>query len=613
MSNPNGSNQSQSPTVAIMIGMGMIMFFCTVLWLAARRQMANIYGLIRSVEFPFIWEYLPASANFKTEILQAGHKPSFATIYLHSTYIGMFFLAMIAVIMLLALIRLEKFGIKKHLDIKSPYGLSPDDVMSMYAEVEPSVQFFKDYPLLELSTTRGDGRQPMRAMEVIEAAGALKGLKEDFASGELPTLKVDEGAMRQWFVDRLGPENPFIDFEIPALETAPAVEAAIDKLPWTAVLILYPAIWKKHSFIVDSKDGFDKTVDLVDDFIADIWKDLNALKRREGDRLVLGFDDDDDRAIKNSLYLEGGSGKKKRRKPKKGAERQELITLGELLEDEGANLPCVKTATEGLKRILTRHLGRDTNEYPLREGSDGLIEYGPEAKQASEQAYMEATIKKLTLAAKTISSETLFAHQYLYGLVGASLEAVRKTGIMPALNFRWLRFYDKPFWYFVENLGMPSAFPENAGAYEHYAAERIAKIRLSVPYIETAINGLRIEAEKYLVDEEKARIAEEYGSEAVRRRMTDLDIDGKLVEGLMGAASGGVGNSPLSADVAEAAANHLREVVHASHTGSDGTVEVDDGDVLVGDREVTAPDQPTNETAEEAMMRDAKSGLGKFF
>ena len=320
----------------------------------------------------------------------------------------------------------------------------------------------------------------------------------------MPRLELDEQKMKVWYADRMGPENPFNEFDVPLLESATALHKAVDALPWTSVLILYPSIWKKHSFLIDSKKGFDATVDLVDDFIARIWAELNTFKAKEGDRLVLGFDDEDQRAIQNSLFLEKGS--KKKKKAQKGEEPLGLMTIGELLQTEGAKMEVVKEASEGLKRILTRHLGRDTGDYPLREAKDGTIEYGKSAGPASEQAFMEATAKKLNRAAGVLAKETLFAHNYQYGLVGAALEAVRKTGIMPALQFRWLRFYDKPFWYFIQNLGMPSAFPENAGSFEHYTAERISKTKLSIPYIETAINGLRLEAEKYLVDEEKTRI-----------------------------------------------------------------------------------------------------------
>lgn len=597
MSNNSSNQSSQSPTTAILIGMSMIMFFCTVLWMAARRQVANIYGTIRSFELPIIWEYLPFSGNFQREVLQAGHSPQFSTIYLHSTYIGMFFLAMIAVVFLLALIRLEKFGITKHLDIKSQQGMSSDSVMDMYAEMEPSVRFFKDYPLLELSTSRGDGRQPMRAMEVIEDAKSLIGIVEDYEHGEMPRLEIDNQRMKDWYSNRMGPENPFNKFDIPSLETAPAIHEAIDELPWTVVLILYPSIWKKHSFLIDSKKGFDATVDLVDDFIAKVWTELNTFKAREGDRLVLGFDDADQRAIQNSLFLERKG--KKKKKGKKGADTPGLMTIGELLATEGSEMQVVKEATEGLKRILTRHLGRDTGEYPLREGKNGLIEYGSTAGPASEQAFMEATAKKLSRAASVLAKETLFGHNYQYGLVGAALEAVRKTGIMPALQFRWLRFYDKPFWYFVQNLGMPSAFPENAGSFEHYTAERIAKTKLSRPYIETAINGLRLEAEKYLVDEEKTRIKEKYGVKAVKHAVSGLTAMDTLEKALRAGSAG----KPISHPGHIAAAVSADEPAPEPTTNVVATAIVDDAEVVEDEAETPEPD----------MLQDAKTGLGKFF
>jgi len=310
-----------------------------------------------------------------------------------------------------------------------------------------------------------------------------------------------------------------------------------------------PVRLEKHSFAVDSKKGFDKTGDLVDKFIADIWSDMSNLKCEYGTRLVLAFDDRDNRNVKDAIYRENQ--KKDIKEQKKDPDfwaivekatnsdreledfatsacrpgllvlgemralRPGLVTFAEVIEIERPDLPSVKAARDGLKIILTRHLCRDTNEYLLRE-KDGLIEYGRKAKTPSEQAHMEITSKKPQSAANMISRETLFAHFYVYGLVGAGFEAVRRTGIMPSLNFRWLRLYDKPFWYFIENPGMPLAFQENVGASEHYMAERTANIRLSKPHIETSIEGIRAEAEKYLVPEKITRITETYGTHAVR-------------------------------------------------------------------------------------------------
>ena len=88
-------------------------------------------------------------------------------------------MSMIGIIMLLALVRLKKWGIGRHLQVKGRFGLSPETAMGFYASVEPRVKSFQDHNLLELSTTRGDGGQPMLAMEVIEADEALRGQKKD--------------------------------------------------------------------------------------------------------------------------------------------------------------------------------------------------------------------------------------------------------------------------------------------------------------------------------------------------------------------------------------------------------------------------------------------------
>lgn len=597
MASHNQTPSSQSPTTAIMIGLAMIMFFCTVLWIAARRQVANIYGVLRSIEFPVIWRYMPGSENFDRSVLIAGHKPTIDTIYLNSVAFGLFFIAMMTVLMLLAFIRLEKYSIDKHLTIKSDAGLSYKDVMSMYAETEPSVRFYKNFDLLALSTIEGDGRQPMRAMEVIEGAGALKGLHEDYSSGRPASLLLDQPKLEQWFEARMGPDNPFRLFQVPKLTKATEIHEAVDALSWTAALILYPALWRKHSFLIDDKAGFETTVDDVDDFIDRIWSEINAFKDREGDRLVLGFDNDDQRRIQTTLFEEKRtSGRKKKRRKKDVAQdpaASGLITLGELLDMEGPDMAVVAEAKEGLKRILTRHLGVDTGEYPVSTDDDGLIVYGPKAKTPSEQAFMDAKSKQLKAAADTISKESLFAHHYLYGLVGGALEAVRQTGIMPALEFRWLRFYDKPFWYFIQNLGMPSAYPENAASFEHFQAERAARIALSVPYIKTSIAALQVEAEKYLVDEEMTRIREQYGSETIRETMTELSKVSPLEELLKGGAAGGA---------------VLKAV--ASETTKDTTPATasDHEEVQLGSVVDEVSDDP-----EAAMLKDSRKGLGKFF
>jgi hypothetical protein len=600
-SNQHSNSSSQSPTVAVLVGLTMVMFFCTVLWVAARREVANIYGVLRSIEFPFIWRYVPGSGNFDRSTLVAGHRPPLESIFINSVYFGFVFFLLIIVLMLLGLMRIEKYSIRKHLQVPSSRGLPPERVMEMYAETVPYVRFYCGYDLLSMSTIEGDARQPMRAMEVIEAAGALRGLEEDYSSGRLPYLVLDEPKLLSWFQDRMGPENPFLGLDKPALERAPEIHEAIAKLPWTTVLILYPALWRKHAFLVEDEDGFETTEGDVNKFIERIWSEMSAFKDEFGDRLRLGFDNEEQRRIQNSLFQEAQGKKKRKRKKGKqdGHDGQDgLITFGELLAERGPGLKVVEEAYNGLRRILTCHLGRDTELYPLRKGSNGCIEYGKSASTASEQAFMDATMKKLDQAAGTLAKETIFAHHYLYGLVGGALDNVRRTGIMPPHQFNWIRFYDKPLWYFVQNLGMPSAIPENAASFEHYCAERVAKTAISAPYIRTSIDGLRKEAEKYLDDDELSRIRETYGAQAIRHEVAEMSRNA-VVERLLTQAGSAAAGGSMSPKPSEDAPEPLPATAEAS-SQTDGVAHEEQ--------------QPAAEIdPEEAMLRKTKEGLKKFF
>jgi len=113
----SGPGQQQSPTVTIFIGLCMIMFFMSVLWVAARQEVAMVYGTIRSLEFPMLWKMVPGSGHFDPVAVRYGHRPPVGSIYLNAAYYGLFFMSMIGIIMLLALVRLKKWGIGRHLQL----------------------------------------------------------------------------------------------------------------------------------------------------------------------------------------------------------------------------------------------------------------------------------------------------------------------------------------------------------------------------------------------------------------------------------------------------------------------------------------------------------------
>lgn len=606
MSSQRKTAYDQSPTIAVIIGVAMVSLFLTILWVAARPRMAHVYGTIRSIEFPFIWKFVPGSEHFMLDNLLRGFVPPTESIFLHSMYFGAFFFALIIVTMLLALIKLERFSITPHMEIHSPNGLPHDDVMKMYADTQPYVAFYQRFNLLEMSTVEGDARQPMTAMEVLEEAGAIKGVIEDYKSGRMPELDLDEDRLSQWLLSRMGPDNPFLlAFEKPRLERANEVAATIDKLPWTAVLILYPALWRRHAFMVEDTDGFDATIADVDDFIERIWKELNTISDQYGPQLRIGFDNDAQREMANSLYLEKNGKKKRKAKVKKGETPppEGLISFHEMMTERGPKMEVVKEAYEGLKRVLTAHLGHDTGKFPVRQGKDGKMAFDKSAETASEKAYMAIAEKKLKEAAATISRETLFAHKYTYGLVGGALENVRRTGVMQPLLFNWLRFHDKPFWYFIHNLGMPTAVPENAASFEHFQAERVAKTAISVPFMRNCAAGLKIEAEKYLVEDELARIRATYGGrtihDAVKRVFAAVDGNGPTPDGGVQADNA----DPAPANVSGAITGVLRDM---DQEQADEAEIVEDPFDTEATQEPASSEQPTK-------LSKAKSGIGGFF
>lgn len=590
------NSYDKSPTIAVVVGVSMVAFFLTVLWIAARPKMAYFYGLIRSVEFPFVWDVVPSSDGFKLGYLLRGYVPPIESIFVHSMYYGIVFVALIVVMMLFALIRLEKYSIAPHMKVASASGVTTDQTMSMYADTIPYVEFYQRFDLLNLSTIEGDARQPMTAMEVLEEAGCVVGIDEDYSSGRLPRLIIDEAPLKDWLVARVGPENPFMAFDKPRLTRADDIGDAIDSLPWTTILILYPALWRRHSFLVEEitaqdADGFKAAKRDIDDFIERVWREMNTLCDEYGSRLHLGFDNSEHRAILNSLFIEKNGGKK-RRKRKPEDESEGVISFGEMLEERGPKTTVVGEARAGLKRILTAHLCQDTERFPVRVGDDGRMQFAPRAESPTEVAYMTRAERKLKEAAAKISSETIFAHNYIYGLVGSALENARETGVMQPHLFNWIRFYDKPLWYFVHNLGMPTAVPENAASFEHYQAERAAKTAISEPFMRNCMTGLATEANKYLVEEERDRLRSKYGGKSVKTTVKSMfddllaDVEKKGEENSSNTVSSG-----MSSHVADVG----RSVMVANPLGKN---DVDDAN---------------DDEAAQSTLGRAKKGLGSFF
>jgi hypothetical protein len=580
------NHMANSPLVLIPLLLGVAILFATMAWFGARREMAALYGMIRSVEFPFINRFAPHAEHFTLENLRGGTVPAFGMIYQNSLVYGLFFTALILTLMMLALLRLEKFSILNHVTIRSDKGRTHREVMERLAREEPSVRFFLDYDLMDLPTTEGTGRQPMRAIELLLYTDTIRHVMLDPGSRKPPELDIDTPRLKAFLTGRFGRVNPFVTILNRRLRDTAEIERAVDQLSWYAALVLYPALLRVHAFHVENKEGYETTQADIDAFIAGIWEELNGFKKEFGGGIALGFASAADREERNALYRAKRAAPKGRKRkgaaaeeieiaastildnltdlarvhrrgridrgeiepdgridrslagperPAKAVPPENLLFFGEVLSERGPGLACVRRAREGLKDILTRHLGTQRNRYPV--GTDpktGLVVYDRRLATPEQKAFNTKAQERLATAEQAVES-VLFNHQFEFSATGGALEQARRYGIMPPNLFRWLRFCDETasFWWFIQNLGMPAAYPENAAHFEHYQAERAMGVAVERPHINACIDGIRQEAHRYLVPERvdelrtilgrNAIVTEIVQGDAVAQLMTDFD------------------------------------------------------------------------------------------
>ncbi len=68
--------------------------------------------------------------------------------------------------------------------------------------------------------------------------------------------------------------------------------------------------------------------------------------------------------------------------------------------------------------------------------------------------------------------------------------ARKEGGVFPSSSMRWLKEYDRPLWYGINNLGRSKYHIEGAGIISHFNAERILNDKISEPYVENALDGV---------------------------------------------------------------------------------------------------------------------------
>jgi intracellular multiplication protein IcmP len=86
--------------------------------------------------------------------------------------------------------------------------------------------------------------------------------------------------------------------------------------------------------------------------------------------------------------------------------------------------------------------------------------------------------------------ELIRRHAFARTVLFALFQHGRRLGVLPPADVRWLRFYDRPLWYAVQNFGRESGFGEGAAFLSHYLYEARARTAIVEPQLDKAVSGL---------------------------------------------------------------------------------------------------------------------------
>jgi hypothetical protein len=80
---------------------------------------------------------------------------------------------------------------------------------------------------------------------------------------------------------------------------------------------------------------------------------------------------------------------------------------------------------------------------------------------------------------------------------------------------------------------MPAAYPENAGHYEHHQAEKAMGVAVERPHLHACLDGLRREAERYLVPERVDELRTILGKDAIVSEIVTTGAVDEIMPALM--------------------------------------------------------------------------------
>lgn len=146
----------------------------------------------------------------------------------------------------------------------------------------------------------------------------------------------------------------------------------------------------------------------------------------------------------------------------------------------------------GLSNVRKELIGRLEDLYRL-------IASAKNAEIANERFADPKRIKAILYNKKyepifaRIHAENLMAsHGFVVTGLMTLLEEGRGGGVIPCVEFIWLKGEDRPLWYALQSVGRKTSFSESGGAYAHWLLEKQVGKAITQPEVTSAVEALKL-------------------------------------------------------------------------------------------------------------------------
>lgn len=115
-------------------------------------------------------------------------------------------------------------------------------------------------------------------------------------------------------------------------------------------------------------------------------------------------------------------------------------------------------------------------------------------------------------------------HAYVQTVLFRLMLETQRLGVLPPAEMRWMRFYNRPLWYVLENYGRSTGFAEGVAVMGHYLYEIKQGEAIVDPQLDKVVNGIEAAMTAFRYDKKDV---ERYESKQIARAAQEEALEAK--------------------------------------------------------------------------------------